>query len=750
MKKNNKKGFTIVELVIVIAVIAILAAVLIPTFSSVIKKAKVNNDIQLVRNLNTALATDTEEHKTMQDALDAAAKFGYDVAKINASATDNEILWDSKNDVFCYLNTEKNALEYIPSSVADDAKLSVNSYLLWKISKTVDPTYSTYYTGDATTFIGENAITKGFDAGTTKGITAIEYKNTTATPQEVVIRTNSKATTLKVTDTNEGSHIKQYGVSGIVEATVAMNSMEINGEVGYLEIKTQGHIVVNGSVELVYTEITNPENVLVEGKVEHAHVTSEAIATSFNAKENSIVWDYDGDTSDNHPTGWTLAKGKYDAAPEAVVEQLKQENSYVCHINGTGYDTVGNAFKNVKTGETIVLLSNATVDALTPAKGIVTLDLSEYTLSKTTTQVISHWKEGTLIIKGSEKSKIEGDVRCGASSSNIIFSEDFYGKMDGTLVKENGGNFTIKNGYFKVEYIDYLADKSLYYVEESGFYKVATVTADTALASATISGNTKYFKTLDDAFVAAKAGGTVTLLKNFNGALSNNEVTNYSPTGDVIFDLNGYTWDLKDGSTSYETGIRLYSGNLTVKNGTIVPSSNSCRIFEIEGGTLTIESGTYYDASRGDATSISGSSGNYCKGLITIKGGIFGKINTEENMTISGGTFNGIISTRNYSDKVVNITGGTFNKTINIYGTWNISGGVFNCVLDAYGTANISGGEFNISDDANLYGTILYKRDTGVFNITGCKFSVDPTAYFSAETHTVINNEDGTWTVSAK
>ncbi|MCI7095187.1 MAG: type II secretion system GspH family protein, partial [Clostridiales bacterium] len=91
MKRNNKKGFTIVELVIVIAVIAILAAVLIPTFSSVIKKAKVNNDIQLVRNLNTALATDNKKHATMQSALDSAAEFGYDVAKINASATDNEI-----------------------------------------------------------------------------------------------------------------------------------------------------------------------------------------------------------------------------------------------------------------------------------------------------------------------------------------------------------------------------------------------------------------------------------------------------------------------------------------------------------------------------------------------------------------------------------------------------------------------------------------------------------------------------------
>lgn len=39
MKKSNKKGFTIVELVIVIAVIAILASVLIPTFTSIVEKA---------------------------------------------------------------------------------------------------------------------------------------------------------------------------------------------------------------------------------------------------------------------------------------------------------------------------------------------------------------------------------------------------------------------------------------------------------------------------------------------------------------------------------------------------------------------------------------------------------------------------------------------------------------------------------------------------------------------------------------
>ena len=50
MLKNIKKGFTIVELVIVIAVIAILAGVLIPTFSSITKNAKESAALQQARN----------------------------------------------------------------------------------------------------------------------------------------------------------------------------------------------------------------------------------------------------------------------------------------------------------------------------------------------------------------------------------------------------------------------------------------------------------------------------------------------------------------------------------------------------------------------------------------------------------------------------------------------------------------------------------------------------------------------------
>lgn len=58
MKNTKKKGFTIVELVIVIAVIAILAAVLIPTFTNVVAKAKESVALQEAKNAYTAIVAD--------------------------------------------------------------------------------------------------------------------------------------------------------------------------------------------------------------------------------------------------------------------------------------------------------------------------------------------------------------------------------------------------------------------------------------------------------------------------------------------------------------------------------------------------------------------------------------------------------------------------------------------------------------------------------------------------------------------
>lgn len=77
MKHTNKKGFTIVELVIVIAVIAILAAVLIPTFSNLIKKANQSSDIQAARQMNTVLAAEQGIGDNIDKVIDILVENGY-------------------------------------------------------------------------------------------------------------------------------------------------------------------------------------------------------------------------------------------------------------------------------------------------------------------------------------------------------------------------------------------------------------------------------------------------------------------------------------------------------------------------------------------------------------------------------------------------------------------------------------------------------------------------------------------------
>ena len=54
-KKTNKKGFTLVELVVVIAILAILAAIAVPTVSNIINTANANVDIANAQTVELAL-----------------------------------------------------------------------------------------------------------------------------------------------------------------------------------------------------------------------------------------------------------------------------------------------------------------------------------------------------------------------------------------------------------------------------------------------------------------------------------------------------------------------------------------------------------------------------------------------------------------------------------------------------------------------------------------------------------------------
>ena len=50
MKKTNKKGFTLAELLVVVAIIAVLVAIAIPIFTSQLEKSREATDLANIRS----------------------------------------------------------------------------------------------------------------------------------------------------------------------------------------------------------------------------------------------------------------------------------------------------------------------------------------------------------------------------------------------------------------------------------------------------------------------------------------------------------------------------------------------------------------------------------------------------------------------------------------------------------------------------------------------------------------------------
>lgn len=131
MRKSNKKGFTLVELVVVIAIIGILAAILVPTMMNYVKKARLktananakllfttcNNqaadliaDGESVKALNytwnkvSGLPDDTLAKACKQALRDNGTETGYceihfdPAVADSAISTENRAFWSSSED----------------------------------------------------------------------------------------------------------------------------------------------------------------------------------------------------------------------------------------------------------------------------------------------------------------------------------------------------------------------------------------------------------------------------------------------------------------------------------------------------------------------------------------------------------------------------------------------------------------------------------------------------------------------------
>lgn len=241
---NKKRGFTIVELIIVIAVIAVLAAVLIPVFSGLIQQGKDAEAKVVVNTLNKGLAMTTTKPATMQSALEAVeTNVGINVAKLDETyaKTGNKILWDSEYNTFLFVTKDGEKV-----SAPNVDKFTDKEINLWAVAKTSDDlkdNYSHYwYGGD----VAAVEVATGFDAGEAS-INAITYKTDAA--QSVVIRTNSEKTELTINAKN--SDVKHYDVAGNVKVLAVKGASyhEYGNVIGTVTVES-GHVQIESGAEV--------------------------------------------------------------------------------------------------------------------------------------------------------------------------------------------------------------------------------------------------------------------------------------------------------------------------------------------------------------------------------------------------------------------------------------------------------------------------------------------------------------------
>lgn len=96
-KKNNKKGFTLAELLIVVAIIAVLVAIAIPIFTSQLEKSREATDLSNVRSayaeiMTAALTTDGNAKYTVSGATIKQADGSY---KIEVTLKQKQNGWQS-------------------------------------------------------------------------------------------------------------------------------------------------------------------------------------------------------------------------------------------------------------------------------------------------------------------------------------------------------------------------------------------------------------------------------------------------------------------------------------------------------------------------------------------------------------------------------------------------------------------------------------------------------------------------------
>ena len=254
MKK--KKAFTIIELVIVIAVIGILTAILIPVFINLTERANEANDEALVRNVNIALATEEQQPRdkkniTLYDAINDLNYYGYNEANLFPKGK-NRLLWNELDNRY-----------YLSNKLDENVKHP--SY--WELIKTsdVDGDYSRCFASGYSETSLTN-ITYSVDVGKNKTITNLSYVNNTDHSLMTTIKTNDE-NNIYITAMNVNGHLTCYRHYGNLSSLVIDNAKEYHEYGNVLNHKVtvhEGKIFIYPSSNIDTVVVTDNDVVTIE------------------------------------------------------------------------------------------------------------------------------------------------------------------------------------------------------------------------------------------------------------------------------------------------------------------------------------------------------------------------------------------------------------------------------------------------------------------------------------------------------
>lgn len=446
MKANKRKGFTLVELLVVIAILAVLATVSVIGYLSFTNKAKESNDISLTTQMNLALQANEAvdgKAKTMTDALNVLSDAGLDVTKLTPTSQGYSYLWDSLGNRMVLVDENKELI------APENYVLPTTDKLYTVISNETEmaewSNYSIYLGNEFSD--EDNSITISTSIDTGSNNIAVTYIGSTT--RSAVIRTNGN--TLTINAPNDS--IDHYGFSENIDImAIANNSYHEYGDVqGYINLNS-GHVVLESgsSVSAVVVTSNDVSTVSIEDKSSN-NVSVSATNSDVASKLETVVTGTENILSEGvHESELEKFSGGFGTEQSPYLISTEEEL-----LNIATFEEASN--NNVKLINDILLINQLII-----SNGNIILDMDGHTITFTcdathNAAIIDLTSNAHLTITGNGVFNFNDDylnypsigitVRTFDNSKLIVESGNFYCGL--TFAQcDDSSTCEIRDGYF--------------------------------------------------------------------------------------------------------------------------------------------------------------------------------------------------------------------------------------------------------------------------------------------------------------